>query len=476
LKVPLAGELVSGSKTFDVYDKYLGTKIDSVPSMEPRDADVAVNKAASALIDMSKLTALERQEVIVQVADHLLKEKSELTRLLVAETGAIVKDAEQEVERTARIFRLYATEIPHLHGESLSLDADFRGRNKQGYWFRVPIGVVAAITGFNTPLVLLAHKIAPALAAGDTLVAKPASLAPLSCVIMCRNFVNTKLPPGAVSVVTGSGNTLGPALVRNPRVRAVSFTGGRDTGEEIARNAGVKRLLMELGSNCPNIVCSDADLDLAAHSLVDAAYSFQGQNCLHAQRILVQDEVYEDFKERFLSLASKLKMGDPRLASTEIGPMISESAAKRVEEWVDEAKNLGARILLGGRRSGAFYEPTLLERVPENAKVMVEEIFGPASCLISFPEIRKAVKIANTTEYGLEAAIFTKSLDTAQYAINNLAFGGIKLNESTDIRLDIMPFGGFGSSGIGREGLRHVIEDLTEVKMIVHNLRTHDDV
>lgn len=470
LKVPLAGDMVSGNKTFDVYDKYLGTKIDSIPSMEAREVDLAVNKASSSLIDMSKLTALDRQEIILQAAEDLLRQKSELTKLLVAETGAIIKDAEHEVERTARIFRLYATEIPHLHGESLTLDADFRGKNKHGYWFRVPAGVVAAITGFNTPLVLLAHKIAPALAAGDTVVAKPSSLAPLSCVLMCKNFVTTSLPAGAISVITGSGDTLGPALVKDPRVRVVSFTGGRDTGDEIARNAGVKRLLMELGSNCPNIVCSDADLDLAAHSLVDAAYSFQGQNCLHAQRILVQDEVYEDFKERFVGLASKLMMGDPRLASTDIGPMISESAAKRVEEWVNEARNLGAQVLLGGKRSGVFYEPTLLEKVSEKAKVMVQEIFGPVSCLMGFSDIREAVRIANTTEYGLEAAIFTESLDNASYAIRNLAFGGVKLNESTDIRLDIMPFGGFGSSGLGREGLRHVIEEMTEVKMIVHKL------
>jgi glyceraldehyde-3-phosphate dehydrogenase (NADP+) len=476
LKVPLAGNLVSGIKTLDVFDKYLGTKIDSVPWMEPRDADLAANKASSALFEMNKMTALDRQEIILKVAEDLLRKKGELTRVLVAETGSIVKDAEGEVERTARIFKLYATEIPHLHGESLSLDADFRGKNKHGYWFRVPAGVVGAITGFNTPLVLLAHKLAPALAAGDTVVAKPASLAPIACAQLCNIFLSTSLPAGAVSLVTGPGDILGPALVKNPIVRIVSFTGGRDTGEEIARCAGVKKLLMELGSNCPNIVCSDANLDFAARNLVDGAYSFQGQNCLHAQRILVQDEVYEDFKERFTSIASKLKIGDPRLESTEIGPMISEGAAKRVEKWVEEAKDLGAQVLLGGNRSGVFYEPTLIENVPDKATLMVQEIFGPVSCLIRFSDIREAVQISNRTEYGLEAAIFTNSLHNAFYAVKNLAFGGVKLNESTDIRLDLMPFGGFGSSGIGREGLRHVIEDMTEVKMIVHNFRALDSV
>jgi glyceraldehyde-3-phosphate dehydrogenase (NADP+) len=474
LKAPLAGDLTSKGKTFDVCDKYLGTKIDSVPSMNPREVDSAIHNAASALISMDRMTALDRQEMILHAADELLREKSEISKLLIAETGAIVKDAEGEVERTARIFRLYATEIPHLHGESLSLDADFRGKNKHGYWFRVPAGVVGAITGFNTPLVLLAHKIAPAIAAGDTVVAKPASLAPLACKRLCNILLSASLPAGSIGVVTGPGDVLGPVLVKNPLVRIVSFTGGRDAGEEIARNAGVKKLIMELGSNCPNIVCSDADLEFAARNLVDAAYSFQGQNCLHAQRILVQDEVYEDFKERFIRIASKLKMGDPRLESTDIGPMISETAAIRVEKWVEEAKTLHARILLGGTRSGAFFEPTLLENAPENAAVMVQEVFGPVSCLVKFSTVREAVKIANTTEYGLEAAIFTNSLENASYAIKNLAFGGVKLNESTDIRLDLMPFGGFGSSGIGREGLRHVIEDMTEVKMVVQNLGNID--
>jgi acyl-CoA reductase-like NAD-dependent aldehyde dehydrogenase len=465
----LAGKLVTSKKTFDVSDKYNGTKIDSLPSFGLKEVELAVDAAAVALHEMKKLTALERQDIILQAADDLLKMKHKLSQLLVAETGTIANDANLEVERCSKILRLYATEIPHLHGESLSLDADLRGKNKQGYWIRVPAGVVSAITGFNTPIVLLAHKLAPALAAGNTLVVKPSSLAPLACVELCSIFA-TYLPPGSLNVVTGAGEILGPALVKNPQVNIVSFTGRRETGAEIASMAGVKRLIMELGSNCPNIVCSDADMDFTIQNLIDAAYSYQGQNCLHAQRILVQEDVYDDFKRRFVDKASKLRLGDPRLASTEIGPMISEASSKRVEEWVNEAIRLGAKVLLGGTRSGVFYMPTLLEGVAAKAKVMLEEIFGPVSCLMKFSSIQEAVEIANKTQYGLEAAIFTHRLDNTQYVINNLQFGGIKINESTDVRLDIMPFGGFKASGLGREGLKHAIEEMTEVKMILYNL------
>ena len=474
LKVPLAGKLVEEEKRFDIYDKYLGTRIDSLPSMGVEEVDLAIHTAARSLAEMNELTALDRQDAMLQVADSLMRRQHELSSALVAETGMTTKQANFEVERASSILRLYSTEILNLHGESITLDADLRGKHRQGYWIRVPAGVLVAISSFNNPLVVLAHKLGPAVAVGNTIVVKPSSLAPLASVEMCKMFIDTKLPAGTLSVVTGNGEILGPALARSPQVRVLSFTGGRATGEQIAKTAGLKRLLMELGSNCPNIVCSDADIDFAAHNLVDAAYSFQGQNCLHAQRILVQDEVYEELRDRFIETASKLSLGDPRLPSTDIGPMISESEARRVEEWVNEAIGSGANMLLGGKRSGVFYEPTLLENVAPNARLSLDEIFGPVSSLIKFSDLPEAVKIANSTEYGLEAAIFTNKLDNVLYAIRRLEFGGIKVNESTDVRMDMMPFGGLKASGLGREGLRHSIEAMSEVKMVVHNSRAMD--
>jgi len=288
-------------------------------------------------------------------------------------------------------------------------------------------------------------------------------------------FIESGLVPDALNVLTGRGEVLGPVLAADPTVRVITFTGGKEAGEQLARAAGAKRLLMELGSNCPNIVCSDADLEFAAKNLVSAAYSFQGQNCLHAQRILVQNDIYEQFKTLFLDFASRLKMGDPRSPSTNIGPMITENAAKRVEEWVNEARKTGAHILMGGNRSAQFFEPTLLENAPPDAKVSCKEIFGPVSVLIKFSKLEEAVRLSNDTDYGLQAGIFTHKLDNAIYATRALRFGTVMINESSDSRVDMMPFGGFKGSGVGREGIRNAIEAMMETKMSVFNLKGLDN-
>ncbi|MGD0176038.1 MAG: aldehyde dehydrogenase family protein [Candidatus Bathyarchaeia archaeon] len=468
--MPLQGKFVEREKSFDIHDKYSSEIIDSLPLMESGDVELAVNAALHGLKDMDALTGFDRQQVLIRTANSILARKERLTEELIAETGMIRRQAEFEIERASNILRLYAGEVLHLQGEAPTLDADARGKTHHGYSFRVPVGVVAAISAFNNPLVLLSHKLGPSIAAGNSVVFKPASLTPLAAVEVCHLLIESGLPSNAINVLTGNGETLGPALAGNPHVRVVTFTGGREAGEQITRVAGVKRLLMELGSNCPNIVTSGADLDLALAKIVSAAYSYQGQNCLHAQRILVQDMVYEEFKQRFTDLASKLKMGDPKSASTDIGPMISEAAAKRVEEWVNEALQVGAKLLLGGRRSAAFYEPTLLEDVPPETRVVSKEIFGPVSVLIRFSDITEAIDIANSTEYGLQAAIFTPSIDEALHALKNLQFGTVMINECTDFRVDMMPFGGFKGSGLGREGVGHSIEAMTEIKMAVYNL------
>ena len=440
--------------------------------MEPADVETAVATAVRGLKDLNALTGFERQQILPCIADSILARKQRLVDTLIAETGMTHAQADFEVTRSSNILRLYAAETLHLQGEALTLDADARGRGRHGYSFRVPAGVVAAISAFNNPLVLLSHKLGPSIAVGDAVVFKPASLTPLASLEVCSLFLEAGLPLNSLNVLSGSGETLGPVLAGNPDVRVITFTGGREAGEQIARAGGVKRLLMELGSNCPNIVCSDADLDFAARNLVDAAYSYQGQNCLHAQRILVQGDVYDEFKKRFVDIASKLKMGDPKLESTDIGPMITESAAKRVEAWVNEAHGKGAKLLLGGKRSGTFYEPTLVENAPPNSLILSSEIYGPVAVLIRFSDIAEAVHIANLTDYGLQAAIFTNKIDVVLHALRNLQFGTVMINESTDFRVDMMPFGGFKGSGIGREGIRHSIEAMSEIRMAVYNLKS----
>ena len=471
MKVRIAGELAERDESFDVFDKYSGRKIDSLPSMHPEDVELAVQAANRSISELEKLTAFQRRQILNDVADLIIKSRLELTEILVSETGMCRKDAEFEVNRASNVLKMYAADVLHIQGESLTLDADARGASRHGYSFRVPVGIVAAISAFNNPLVLLAHKLGPAYAAGNAVVFKPASLTPLTALKVTEMFIDAGLPANALNVLTGRGEVLGPVLAASPSVRVITFTGGKEAGEQIAKAAGAKRLLMELGSNCPNIVCSDADLDFAAENIVSAAYSFQGQNCLHAQRILVQEAVYEQFRNRFLHYASSLKMGDPRSPSTNIGPMITENAAKRVEDWVNEAKERGAQVLLGGNRSAQFFEPTLLENVPSDAKMSCMEVFGPVALLIKFSNIEEAVRISNDTDYGLQAGIFTHSLDNAIYAIRKLRFGTVMVNESSDFRVDMMPFGGFKGSGLGREGIRNAIEAMTETKMCAYNLK-----
>jgi glyceraldehyde-3-phosphate dehydrogenase (NADP+) len=476
VKVFLGGKAVEREETIEVLDKYTGKRIDTVPSMSPSDVALAVEEASRAAQEIGALTAYKRREILEDASASIVKRSQELVGTLISETGMCIRDAEFEVKRASNVLKMYASDSLGIQGEWLPLDADARGSGRHGYWIRVPVGVVAAITAFNNPLVLLAHKLGPAFAAGNSVVFKPASLTPLTALKIAAMLIESGIPPRALNTLTGKGEVLGPLLAANPKVRVVAFTGGREAGEKLARAAGAKRLIMELGSNCPNIVCSDADLEPAAKSLVAAAYSYQGQNCLHAQRIIIHESVYGRFKELFLDLASKLRAGDPRSPSTDIGPMITESAATRVERWVAEAKSMGGNLLLGGKRSGSFFEPTLFEKVPPQAKISCEEIFGPVSVLLKFSSFGEAIRLSNDTEYGLQAGIFTHRLDNVLSAIRTLQFGTVMVNESSDFRVDMMPFGGFKGSGLGREGVRNAIEAMTEIKMTVFNLGALDDV
>ena len=471
MKVSLERDLIEGKERFDVFDKYTHEKIDSLPSMTTSDVDAAVGASLKSVPEIGELSTYRRREIIEDVASSIIRESKGLVETLVSESGMCLRDAEFEIKRSANILKMYASDALRLQGDALTLDADARGFKRHGYWFRVPAGVVGAISAFNNPLVLLAHKLGPAFAAGNPVLFKPASLTPLAAIRVSQMFIEAGIPKGALSVLTGSGKLLVPAIASNPSVRVITFTGGKETGEEIARVAGAKRLLMELGSNCPNIVCADADMDFAVKNLIGASYSYQGQNCLHGQRILVQDTIYEQFKEAFIEGTSKLRMGDPRSQSTDIGPMITESAAKRVEEWVKEANKMGAKLLLGGNRSKtSFFEPTLFEDVPLNARISCQEVYGPVSILIRFSNFREAIKISNDSDFGLQAGLFTHRMENALYAARTLQFGAVMVNESSDFRVDMMPFGGFKGSGLGREGAKNAIDAMTEIKCLVYNL------
>jgi glyceraldehyde-3-phosphate dehydrogenase (NADP+) len=377
-----------------------------------------------------------------------------------------IREARLEVSRCIDTLRLSAEEARRLHGETVNFDQRAGNEHRFGYWVREPVGVIGAITPFNDPLNLVAHKLGPALAGGNAVILKPDSKTPLSGIRLVEALHDAGAPAGRVQVVTGHGRRVGKTLTTDPRVRMISFTGGLDAGEEVVREAGLKKISMELGSNCPVIVMDDADLDAAVPSCVSGAFWAAGQNCLHVQRLLVHETVYEEFRARFVRGAEAVVSGSKLDEGTDMGPLIDEAAARRVETAVESAVAAGGTLLTGGTRDGSFFAPTVLENVPPIAPLSCEEIYGPVTVLYRFADLDTAIRLANGTDYGLQAGVFTASLSTARRAAAELEFGGVMINESTDFRIDAVPFGGRKRSGLGREGVRFALEEMTEPKLV----------
>jgi glyceraldehyde-3-phosphate dehydrogenase (NADP+) len=453
----------------EVRDKFSGQVIGRVPSMDVEQLRSVITSAYYSFKEHLENLPLHRRADILSKASALVQNRQdEFAKLIAAEAGKPIKYSRKEAKRASLTLQFSAEEAKRLHGETIPFAAEPRGEDRTGYWYRVPAGVVAAITPFNDPLNLVAHKLGPAIAAGDTVVLKPASLTPLSATKLVEVLQEAGLPSDFVNLVTGDGEKLGPELVSNPYVRVVTFTGGTDAGEKITRLAGVKRIAMELGSNCPVIVMNDAPLDLTAKCVLDAGFNCQGQNCIHAQRILIHETLYDDLVERLVEDSKKLVVGNPLDESTDIGPMITESEAIRVEGLVSVALETGGKLLVGGNRRGSLYPPTILADVPRNAAISKEEIFGPVTLVSKFHAMAEAIKESNSTNYGLHAGIFTKSIDNALTAIKQLNFGAVLINDTSDFRVDFMPFGGMKQSGLGREGVRFAIEEtMTEIKTVI---------
>jgi len=453
----------------DVKDKYSGEVIGRVPSVSPEQVPSIIEMAFKAFARYLETLPLHRRaEILTEAASLIRRRQNDFAKLIAREAGKPIKYSRKEATRASLTMQLSAEEAKRLHGETIPFDAEPRGEDRTGYWFRVPAGLVLAITPFNDPLNLVAHKLGPAVAAGNTVVLKPSSLTPLSAIRLVGTLQEAGLPEDYIHVVTGEGEKLGPELVSNPNVRVVTFTGGVDAGQKIARLAGLKKIALELGSNCPVIVMEDASLDLTAACVLDAGYNCQGQNCIHAQRILIHESRYEELVARLVEGTKKLKVGNPLDESTDVGPMIAESEAARVEEWVDEALKSGANVMVGGERHGTIYLPTILTDVPKDAKVATEEVFGPVMIVSKFQKMPDAIQESNSTSYGLHAGIFTKSTDNALRAISKLNFGSVLINDTSDFRVDFMPFGGMKHSGLGREGVRFAIEEtMTEIKTVI---------
>jgi glyceraldehyde-3-phosphate dehydrogenase (NADP+) len=469
-KMFLAGTWVGRPQTIEVRNPQDDSLISTVPAATKEDAIYAVEQAKEGAAIIARMPVHERMAVLNRAADWIDEHRETYARTIALEGSKTIREARKEVARCIETIRISAEEARRIHGETIPFDQMPGSENRVGYYYRFPVGIIAAITPFNDPLNLVAHKVGPAIAGGNAIIVKPTSVTPLSALLLAEAFDKAGLPPKVLSVITGSAKDVGQTLVTHPDVRMVSFTGGLSTGEKIARQAGLKKISMELGSNSPVIVLKDADLDEAVASCVSGAFWAAGQNCLGVQRIYIEEAVFEEFKDQFTAKTQKYRVGDKLSELTDMGPMINEKEARRVESWVNEAVEKGASLLCGGKRDGAFYQPTVLTNLPEDCTLAREEVFGPVVTLYPVPDLETAIFEANQVNYGLQAGIFTKDLEKAYRAIREVDVGGIMINDSSDYRIDGMPFGGVKGSGLGREGVRFALEEMTEIKVVCFKL------
>ncbi|RPJ42764.1 MAG: aldehyde dehydrogenase family protein [Candidatus Latescibacterota bacterium] len=467
----IGGRWVDRDEKIEVRDPFDDSLVDTVPSANEKDVLSAIESAERGFQVMRRLPTHQRVTILRKTADILADNKEKFARTIAREGSKTIREARKEAFRCSNTLHVAADEARKILGETINFDAVPGSENRVGYYYRFPIGIIAAITPFNDPLNLVAHKLGPAFAGGNAVVLKPASVTPLSALLLAEAFLEAGLPPEALQVVTGRGEAIGDVLVTDPRIRMISFTGGPEAGEAITHKAGLKKIGMELGSNSPVIVCADADFDLAVDCTVSGAFWAAGQNCIGVQRVYVEKTIFAKFVDAFVARTKKYKVGPKLDEDCDMGPMIAEKEAIRIEAWVNDAVKAGAKLLAGGKRRGAVYEPTVLVDVPEGARVGCEEVFAPVVSLYPVEDLEEAVRRSNEPDYGLLAGIFTSSLEKAFYAIREMDVGGIVVNDSSDYRVDQMPFGGVKRSGLGREGIEFALLEMTEPKMVCFNLQ-----
>lgn len=469
-KLFINGKWVDGGSPIEVRNKYTQETMASLPSARQEEVDQAISAAERAAPIMADMPAHQRGEILGNVVRSLRARKEEIARTIASEAGKALKYSRIEVDRAISTFTIASEEAKRISGETVPLDAVPAGEGYFGFWIRRPIGVVAAISPFNFPLNLVSHKVAPALAAGNSVVLKPASTTPVTAVILCEILDEAGLPAGAMNLVVGSGSTVGEWLVTDPRVAKVTFTGSPPVGERIIQIAGIKKVTLELGNTSPVIVAPDADLDLVAKRCAVGAYYNSGQVCISVQRIYSQQGIYEPFLEKFVRASEDMVVGDPLDERVDVGPMIDLSEVERIDSWVKEALDGGAQALTGGKREESVYWPTVLGNVKPEMKVVVEEAFAPVASVIPYDAFDDALQQANNTEYGLQVGVFTRDIQRVFQAVRQLNFGGVIINDTPAFRADHMPYGGNRRSGIGREGVRYAIEDMTNIQMVAIRL------
>ncbi|MCE5232962.1 MAG: aldehyde dehydrogenase family protein [Mizugakiibacter sp.] len=463
----LANTPVQANADLEVRDKYSGAVAARAAMPDAEAIEQAIAAAVAAEAPMRKLPPYARQQVLEHCVTSFRQRHEELAQALCVEAGKPIKDARGEVTRLIDTFKVAAEEAVRIDGEVLNLEISRRAQGYRGFSKRVPIGACSFITPFNFPLNLVAHKVAPAIAAGCPFVLKPSEKTPIGALIIGEVLAETDLPAGAFSVLPVMGDKAAP-FVQDERLKLLSFTGGQ-IGWKLKAQAGRKKVVLELGGNAACIVDADQGerLDFVVDRMVFGAFYQSGQSCIGVQRILVHASLYEEFKRRFVERTRTLKAGDPKDESVFLGPMIDEAAARRLHDWIEEARTRGARVLCGGGRKGNMLEATVLEGVPRDANVSCREAFGPVALLAPFDDFDAALAAVNDSDYGLQAGVFSNDLGHAMRAWDELVAGGVVVGDVPSFRVDNMPYGGVKLSGLGREGIRYAIEDMTEQRLLV---------
>ncbi|WP_144540413.1 aldehyde dehydrogenase family protein [Psychrobacillus sp. FSL K6-2843] len=463
------GEWKSSEKYAELYSPHTKELIAKIPQATREEVDEAIEVAYGAREKMAALTAFERSAILEQITQLFIIHREEAAKIISLEASKPLKYAYGEIDRTIETYKFAAEEAKRLTGEMIPMDAAKNGADRFGYTIEEPIGVIGAITPFNFPQNLVAHKVGPAIAAGNTIVLKPASQTPLSALFLAELIEQTALPKGAFNVVTGSGREVGDALVESDKVKMITFTGSPAVGKGIRNKAGLKKVALELGSNAGLIIDKNVDLSKIVPKCVMGAFSNQGQVCISLQRTYVMDEIFDEFIEQFSEMTKKLVVGSPFDESTDISAMIAASESERALEWVEEAVEHGAEIITGGKIENDVFQPTILKNVNAISKVSCQEVFAPIVGVSRISSIEEGIEAINHSDFGLQAGIFTNDIQTAFKASKLLEVGGVMINDIPTYRVDQMPYGGVKDSGTGKEGIKYAIHEMTETKLVVWN-------
>ncbi|MCG8411640.1 MAG: aldehyde dehydrogenase family protein [Bacteroidales bacterium] len=467
-KIYIAGEFVTTDQKLQVFNPYDDLLVGETYLASSKELEKAINKALLIKDEMRDLSSYKKYHILMDIANAIQEDKDRLALILAKEAGKPLKYALGEIDRAAQVFVVAAEESKRLPKEYFSVDWTPAGENKEGMVKYFPIGLIAGIAPFNFPLNLAIHKIAPAIAAGNPIILKPARSTPLVVLELAKIIDKTELPKGALSVLP-MDREAGNQLVTDERIKMLSFTGSPAVGWKMKANAGKKKVALELGGNAGVVIANNTDIDLAVQKCLVGSFAYSGQVCIHVQRMYVHENIFDTFVDKFIEKVKKLKFGAPESISTDISAMIDEENAIRVEDWVNEAVENGARILFGGKRNKACFEPTVLTNTNQQMKVCALEIFGPVVVIEKYSNFTNAVSMINNSEFGLQAGVFTNSINEMNQAFAELEVGGVVINDVPTFRVDHMPYGGIKNSGFGREGVKYSIHEMMEPKLMVKN-------